>query len=154
MVGEAVGGGVRRVVGYDQQNWTVVSHTGNSITFSFYDQAQSGFPGDVLNGATYTLADDASFISRLVSIPIDQATPIMLANHIYWNLGAFVDQEALTINSSVLQLPLADRWIPTDGIQVPNGTLGLTNGTGLDFSKEGRADRVRRGQPQCVTFSV
>ncbi|KAK4504510.1 hypothetical protein PRZ48_005426 [Zasmidium cellare] len=122
-------------VGYDQANWTVVSHTGNSITFSYYDQGLSGFPGDVLNVATYTLSDDASFISRLVSIPIDQATPIMLANHIYWNLGAFVDQEALTINSSTLQLPYADRWIPTDGIQIPNGTLALTNGTGLDFQK-------------------
>lgn len=122
-------------VGYDQRNWTVVKHTENSITFSFYDQALSGFPGDVLNMATYTLTDDAEFVSRLVSIAIDKPTPIMLSNHIYWNLGAYVDEEALTINSTTLYMPHADRWIETDPILVPNGTIGTTKGTGLDFLK-------------------
>lgn len=113
-----------------------MSHTGNSITFSFYDQHMSGFPGDVLNVATYTLTDDQQFISRLVSIPVNDATPIMLSNHIYWNLGAFVDMEAETILNNTLYLPYADRYIETDGIQVPNGSIGLTNGTGLDFTKK------------------
>lgn len=83
--------------------------------------------------ATYTLSDDATFISRLVSIPINKATPIMLANHIYWNLGAYVNEEALTINFTTLHLPYADRWIETDPILDPNGTIGLTKGTALDF---------------------
>ncbi|CAK3946704.1 Aldose 1-epimerase [Lecanosticta acicola] len=122
-------------VGYDQANWTVVSHTTNSITFSFYDQHMSGFPGDVLNVASYTLTDDQAFISRLVSIPVNEATPIMLANHIYWNLGAFVTQDAKTILNDTLYMPYADRYIQTDGILVPNGSIALTNGTALDFTK-------------------
>lgn len=122
-------------VGYDQQNWTVASHTGNSITFVFYDEAKSGFPGDVLNVATYTLTDAPAFISRMVSIPLNQATPIMLANHIYWNLGAYVDQEALTVLNNTLYMPYADRYIDIDGIEVPTGGLSLTNGTALDFTK-------------------
>ena len=122
-------------VGYDQQNWTVASVTGNSITFSFYDAAQSGFPGDVLNLATYTLTDDASWISRMVSIPMNEATPIMLANHVYWNLGAFVDKQATTILDNTLYMPYADRFIEIDGILIPTGEIGVTNGTYLDFTK-------------------
>jgi len=122
-------------VGYDQANWTVVSHTGNSITFSFYDEHVSGFPGDVLNIATYTLTDEQAFISRLVSIPVNDPTPIMLSNHIYWNLGAFVDEDAIRIFNNTLYMPYADRTILTDGILIPNGSLAITNGTALDFTK-------------------
>jgi len=57
----------------------VASHTGNSITFVFYDAAQSGFPGDVLNVATYTLTDEPAFISRLVSIPMNEVRRIQRA---------------------------------------------------------------------------
>lgn len=121
-------------VGYDQQNWTVASVTGNSITFQFYDAAQSGFPGDVLNIATYTLTDEPAFISRLVSIPLNEQTPIMLANHVYWNLGAFVDEEALYIYNDTLYMPYADRIIDIDGIEVPTGQVNLTNGTLYDFT--------------------
>ncbi|KAF2765654.1 galactose mutarotase-like protein [Teratosphaeria nubilosa] len=125
-------------VGYDQQNWTVASYTGSSITFVFYDAAQSGFPGDVLNVATYTLTDAPAFISRLVSIPMNEATPIMLANHIYWNLGAYVDEEAVTVLNNTLYMPYADRIIDIDGIEVPTGAINITNGTAYDFTKPGK----------------
>lgn len=122
-------------VGYDQRNWTVASHTESSITMYFYDEGFEGFPGDVLNVATFTLADDQSFTSRLVSIPFNEATPIMLSHHIYWNLGAFVDEDAQTILNNTLYMPYAGRYIQTDGILVPNGTIGVTEGTALDFTK-------------------
>jgi len=124
-------------VGYDQQNWTVASCTGNSITFSFYDEHKSGFPGDILNLATYTLTDDAAWISRLISIPFNKATPIMLSNHVYWNLGAFVDQASTLIYDNTLYMPYADRYIETDGILIPNGQIGITNGTALGFTQPG-----------------
>lgn len=122
-------------IGYDQRNWTVVSHTGNSITFHFYDTAYQGFPGDLLNVATYTLTDDASWISRLVSLPVNKATPVMLANHVYWNLGALVNEDASTVLNDTLYMPYADRYVQTDGNLIPNGTIGVTNGTALDFTK-------------------
>ncbi|KAK5130264.1 hypothetical protein LTR08_002265 [Meristemomyces frigidus] len=125
-------------VGYDQQNWTVASHTGNSITFVFYDAAQSGFPGDVLNVATYTLTDGPAWVSRLVSIPMNEATPIMLANHVYWNLGAFVDEQGIYVLNNTLYMPYADRIIDIDGIEVPTGGINLTNGTAYDFTKPGK----------------
>jgi len=121
--------------GYDVQNWTVAALTQNSITFTLYDDGLSGFPGSVLNVATYTLTDEPAFISRLVSIPLTQKTPIMLANHIYWNLGAYVDAEAQTILNNTLQMPYAKRFIDTDGILVPTGMINVTKGTPLDFTK-------------------
>jgi aldose 1-epimerase len=121
-------------IGYDQRNWSVVSNTTNSITFALYDEAFEGFPGNVLNVATYTVTDQPSLISRLVSIPIDAETPIMLANHIYWNLGAYVNTDAMTILNSTLWMPYADRFIGFDGIEVPTGAINLTNGTALDFT--------------------
>ncbi|KAK3052965.1 hypothetical protein LTR09_006029 [Extremus antarcticus] len=140
-------------VGYDQQNWTVASVTGNSITFSFYDEHTSGFPGDVLNIATYTLTDDASWISRLVSVPFNEATPIMLANHVYWNLGAYVDDQATYVLNDTLYMPYADRWIETDGILIPNGTIGVTNGTALDFTSPGKTigEGVQDAEGYCGT---
>ena len=122
-------------VGYDQANWTVASASGNSITFSYYDHGLSNFPGDVLNTATYTLTDDAAFISRLVSIPFNEATPIMLSNHIYWNFGAYVDKAAVHVFDNNLYMPYADRYVETDGILIPTGQIGVTNGTALDFTK-------------------
>lgn len=121
-------------VGYDQRNWTVAAHSGNSITFMFYDAAYQGFPGDVLNVATYTLTDEPAWVSRLVSIPLNDATPIMLANHVYWNLGAYVNEEALTILNNTLYMPYADRYVEIDPIEVPTGGIGMTNGTALDFT--------------------
>ena len=35
-------------VGYDQRNFTVVSHNTSTITFSFLDQGLEGFPGSVV----------------------------------------------------------------------------------------------------------
>ncbi|TKA67534.1 hypothetical protein B0A55_08463 [Friedmanniomyces simplex] len=125
-------------VGYDQQNWTIASQTGNSITFVFYDQAQQGFPGDLLNVATYTLTDEPAWISRIVSIPLNDATPIMLANHVYWNLGAFVDEEAVTVLNDTLYMPYADRIIEVDSILIPTGAINVTNGTAFDFTKPGK----------------
>lgn len=119
-------------VGYDQRNWTVVAHNDSSISFQFLDVALEGFPGTVLTTATYTVSSFASgpqgqmrprLTERLVSIPLDQPTPIMLANHNYWNLNAF--RAATILNDTTLWMPYSTRYIQIDGIEVPNGTFGL-----------------------------
>jgi aldose 1-epimerase len=121
-------------VGYDQRNWTVVDHQSDSITFVLYDKAYQGFPGDVISYATYTLSEGPRWTSRLVSIPLNDPTPVMLANHVYWNLGAFVNPADTTVLDHTLHMPYADRFIEIDGIEVPNGTIGLVKDTPLDFT--------------------
>lgn len=124
-------------IGYDQRNWTVVSVNSSSITFSLIDAAYEGFPGTVITYATYSVSSSPSgpsWTSRLVSIPLDEPTPIMLANHVYWNLDAFSNPSDNTILNHTLHMPYAARFIEIDNIEVPNGSIGTTAGTFLDFT--------------------
>ncbi|KAK0514233.1 hypothetical protein JMJ35_002850 [Cladonia borealis] len=121
-------------VGYDQRNWTVVEANASSITFSLLDQGFEGFPGTIITYATYTVSAGPQWTSRLVSIPLDEPTPIMLANHVYWNLDAFTNPSDSTILNNTLYMPYSDRYIEFDNIEVPNGTIGIVNDTFLDFT--------------------
>ena len=119
-------------IGYDQRNWTVVVANASSITFSLLDPAGfQGFPGTVFTTATFSVSSSPSgpqgqlrprLTSQLVSTALDAATPIMLANHIYWNLNAF--KQATILNDTSLFLPYADRYIEIDNIEVPTGQIG------------------------------
>lgn len=117
-------------IGYDQRNWTVTAQTNSSITFSFYDKALQGFPGDVLTHATYTVDNDnptgsPQLTTKLVSLALTETTPIMAANHIYWNLNGFRDANVL--DDVTLHLPLSSRFIATDGILIPNGKISTVD---------------------------
>ena len=70
----------------------------------------------------------------MVSIPLDEPTPIMLANHVYWNLGAFVNTKAMTVLNDTLYMPYSTRAIEIDNIEVPTGGIETVNGTALDFT--------------------
>ena len=120
-------------IGYDQRNWTVVSANSTSVTFSLLDWAFEGFPGNVLTYATYSVTS-GRWTSRLVSLPLDEPTPIMLANHLYWNLGAFVDAAGSTVLNDTLHMPYAARYINIDNIEVPTGAISPVSGTFLDFT--------------------
>ncbi len=130
------------VVGYDQRNWTVVTASESSITFSLLDTAFQGFPGTVLTTATFSLSSYPSgpqgqlrprFTSSMVSNALDLETPIMLANHIYWNLNAY--KRATILNDTYLWMPYADRYIEIDSIEIPTGALGsVSNLPPLNFT--------------------
>ncbi|KAL8802498.1 MAG: hypothetical protein Q9200_006564 [Gallowayella weberi] len=121
-------------IGYDQRNWTVVSANSTSITFSLLDLGFEGFPGNVITYATYTVSPGPTWTSRLVSLPLDEPTPIMLANHVYWNLGAFVDAAGSTVLNNTLHMPYAARYVENDNIEVPTGAIGTVKGNFLDFT--------------------
>ena len=120
-------------MGYDQRNWTVVSSNSTSVTFSLLDEGFEGFPGNVITYATYTLSANR-WTSRLVSIPLDEPTPIMLANHVYWSLGAFTESSSKTILNDTLYMPYSARAIEIDNIEVPTGGLEAVVGGVLDFT--------------------
>ncbi|CRG92542.1 hypothetical protein PISL3812_09603 [Talaromyces islandicus] len=116
-------------VGYDARNWTVTASSKSSITFSLFDAGFEKFPGDVVNYVTFTVDADVTplnpkglpqLTSRIVSLSLTEKTPIMLANHIYWNLDAF---QQPTILNNTLHMPLASRYVAGDNILVPNGTI-------------------------------
>lgn len=137
-------------VGYDQRNWTVVSSNESTITFSLLDQAYQGFPGTIITYATYTVTAGPQWTSRLVSIPLDVPTPIMLANHIYWNLDAFANPADPTILNNTLYMPYAARYIEFDSIEVPTGTIGVVTNTSLDFTSAKQIGRdIEKAANEC-----
>ncbi|KAJ5793929.1 hypothetical protein N7457_000528 [Penicillium paradoxum] len=117
-------------IGYDRRNWTVTSHSDSSITFTLFDQGLEDFPGDVITHATFSVSTEKSpanpkglpqLTTKLVALSLTKKTPIMLSNHIYWNLNAF--KESTVLNDTTLQLPLSHRFIGGDSILIPNGTV-------------------------------
>lgn len=132
-------------VGYDRRNWTVVSFNKTTITFSLLDLAYEGFPGNVVNYATFAVGPDAvsgspSWTISIVSLPLDKPTPIMLSTHVYWNLGAFSTKSSQQVLKDTLHMPYAARYIKGDNIQIPTGEIGVVKspkefGASLDFTK-------------------
>ncbi|KAI1331601.1 galactose mutarotase-like protein [Xylariaceae sp. FL0255] len=131
-------------VAYDARNWTVTKMTDTSITFTLLDDAEEGFPGDVITHATYAVESTTEgsywgvahprMTLKTVSIALNDPTPIMLANHIYWNLNAFKDQTIL--NDTTLYMPYAARYIEIDNIEVPTGGIAtVASKSALDFTK-------------------
>ncbi|KAK2761234.1 hypothetical protein FQN54_001756 [Arachnomyces sp. PD_36] len=134
--GNALHGGE---VGYDQYNWTVTAQAEDSITFSLLDEEIGGFPGDVITHATFSVSstgDENTLTAKTVSVALNKKTPIMLANHFYWNLNAFKAENIL--DDTTLQLPLSTRYVGTDGELIPNGELpdvADSPGGVLDFTE-------------------
>lgn len=132
-------------IGYDQQNWTVTALTPNSITFSLYDPGWEGFPGAVLTHATFSVNSTTNphgpvpltqLNTKTVAIALTESTPILLSNHLYWNLNAFKARNVL--NDTSLQMPLSERFVETDSVLIPTGQIGdvATAFSGaLDFSQ-------------------
>ena len=117
-------------VGYDARNWTVVASNDSSVSFAFLDQGLEGFPGTVYTLVTYSVSSYASgsagevrprLTASIVSNALDDPTPIMLSTHVYWNLNSF--RANTTLNDTTIWMPNAQRYIQTDGILIPNGTI-------------------------------
>ena len=128
---DALHGGLR---GWDWRNWTVTSHTTDSITFSLVDpDGDQGFPGEVISYVTYTLTPYSWHI-RMVAIATEKTTPIMLSSHTYWNLDAFQDPATDTILNHTLSLPYSGQRVTVDGDLIPTGPIAnIPANSGNDF---------------------
>ncbi|RMZ90078.1 hypothetical protein DV736_g2699, partial [Chaetothyriales sp. CBS 134916] len=106
------------IVGYDQRNWTTVLSNASSVTFALLDTAFEAFPGTVYTLGTYSVS----------SYPNPNHA---LHSHLL-ELNAFKEKTAL--NDTSVWMPYSTRFVQTDGILIPNGTIGLTSAVpALDF---------------------
>ncbi|KAF2465479.1 galactose mutarotase-like protein [Lindgomyces ingoldianus] len=109
--------------GWDWRNFTVVSHTTDSITFSIVDpDGKEGFPGEVVSYITYTMTPNTWHI-KMLAWATTKKTPIMLSSHTYWNLDGFQNPDTPTALNYTLHMPYSGQRIGTDGILIPNGTI-------------------------------
>lgn len=115
--------------GWDWRNFTVVSYTNSSITFSIVDpDGKEGFPGEVVAFITYTLGK-MTWDFKMVAIPTTKKTPIMLSNHAYWNLDGFANDETDTALNHTFYLPYSGQRVDVDNILIPTGEI-LSNKPG------------------------
>ncbi|ODA80971.1 hypothetical protein RJ55_03931 [Drechmeria coniospora] len=115
--------------GWDWRNFTVVSHTKSSVTFSFVDpDGKEGFPGEVVSVITYTLTG-RDWDIKMVAVATTKRTPIMLSSHTYWNLDGFANNKTSTALNHTLHLPYSGQRIAVDNILIPTGEI-LANAEG------------------------
>ncbi|KAK3946135.1 galactose mutarotase-like domain-containing protein [Diplogelasinospora grovesii] len=109
--------------GWDWRNFTVVSYTNNSITFSIVDpDGKEGFPGEVVSYITYTLGN-MTWDIKMVAIATTKKTPIMLSSHTYWNLDGFANNETQTIFNHTFYMPHSGQRVGVDNILIPTGDI-------------------------------
>ncbi len=120
-------------VGFDKKVWKakpVVKGMSAGVTL-WYTSAdgEEGYPGNLKVKVTYLLTDNNELEIRYHATT-DQATPVNLTNHMYFNLRG---EGVGDINSHVLMID-ADRFTPVDAALIPTGELAPVAGTPFDFT--------------------
>ena len=118
--------------GFHQVMWRAAPFTKDGavgITFTRSSpDGEDGYPGKLDVTLTYELDDDNALSLRYHAVT-DQATPINLTNHSYFNLagqGTILGHE-VTID--------ADRYLPVDAGSIPTGELADVSGTPFDLRR-------------------
>ena len=99
----------------------------------------------------YTLSNDNTLRIEYQATT-DQATPVNLTNHAFWNLagaGTSVLDHELTLH--------AKTFLPVDETLIPNGTRAGVAGTPMDFTKPHaigeRIEQVPGGYDHCYILA-
>jgi aldose 1-epimerase len=101
------------------------------VTFTHRSpDGDQGYPGTMDLSVVYTLTDDNELRIDYAA-KADQATPINLTHHSYFNLAGEGRGDVL---GHVLQLD-ADRWIPAEEPDLPSGAIADVTDTPYDFRK-------------------
>jgi aldose 1-epimerase len=118
--------------GFDKVVWkaeAVPFGNGVAVKFSYLSRnGEEGYPGNLSVAVTYTLTNDNEL--RLdYAAATDQATPVNLTNHSYFNLagGGDILGHQVMLNAS--------RYTPVNDTLIPTGELAPVAGTPMDFTK-------------------
>eukprot|EP00095_Tigriopus_kingsejongensis_P007379 maker-scaffold37_size504123-snap-gene-4.15 protein:Tk07379 transcript:maker-scaffold37_size504123-snap-gene-4.15-mRNA-1 annotation:"aldose 1-epimerase" len=113
----------------DKVNWksSVNPDKENSVAFTHLSpDGDNKYPGDLLINVTYTLTKDNAVKIRYLAMA-NQATPVNLSNHAYFNLGGHQSgsqslfEHRVQFNADHVT-PVSDKLIPTGAIQAVDGT--------------------------------
>lgn len=123
-------GGVKRSL--DKVVWKATRGTpdGSSLIFTYTSpDGEEGYPGNVKFTTVYSL-DDTGKLRIHWEATTDQATPVNVTNHTYFNLAG---AGAPTILDHELTLG-ADRYTPVDDTLIPTGKIEPVAGKPIDFT--------------------
>ncbi len=126
-------GGVER--SFDKVVWKAKGYSnerGQGVRFNYTSpDGEEGYPGELKITVNYFVPKDGNRLSISYKATSDQATPVNLTNHEYFNLGGAGSE---TVLNHQLQLN-ADTYTPTDDTLIPTGKIESVEGTPLDFRK-------------------
>ena len=122
-------GGIR---GFDKKIWDIEELPGKKevavkMTYSSKD-GEEGYPGNVKVTVIYTLTNENE-LSLDYTAATDNATPLVLTNHTYFNLSGGKDPKALNTELSIQ----ADQYLESDKDGIPTGKFVQAKGTPFDF---------------------
>ncbi|WP_234868261.1 aldose epimerase family protein [Flavihumibacter fluminis] len=119
------------VVGFDKVIWTAAPVVDSlpSLKLSYLSKdGEEGYPGNLQVTVTYTLTEEDG-LKIQYEATTDQATPVNLTNHSYFNLTGDTKEP---IFNHQLQLN-ADAYTPVDNGLIPTGEIRQVAGTPFDF---------------------
>lgn len=115
---------------FDKASWHAEQLGPAAIRFTHASpDGEEGYPGHVQAAVDYTLTEQGELVIDF-KVNTDQATPINLTNHSYFNLGGAGME---TVLDHILEVG-ADDYTPTDETLIPTGQLAPVRGTPLDFT--------------------
>ncbi|MCW8332306.1 galactose-1-epimerase [Vibrio paucivorans] len=118
--------------GFDKRRWTIVENSPQQAVFMLHSpDGDQGYPGHLDVKVTYTLTDDNT-LHIAYEAEADQATPVNLTNHAYFNLAG--EGSGATALTHSLQLS-AEHYLPTDSGLIPTGEQKPVAGTSFDFTQ-------------------
>lgn len=133
---------------FDKRIWTVAHAADNAITLSLQSpDGDGGYPGNLKVSITYTLTEDDQLIMEYGG-STDQATPLSLTNHTYFNLSGFQE----TIHNHEARID-ADAFLQPDETNVPVGEETAVEGTFIDLRQGARlGDRLDQTETGFETY--
>lgn len=119
--------------GFDKRVWAIDAPRDKkeaAIQMTYFSKdGEEGFPGNLQVTITYTLTE-ANELKIDYSAKTDQATPVILTNHSYFNLSGGKDNKALNTELTIH----ADQYLEASEGNFPTGKRLDVKGTPFDFT--------------------
>jgi len=133
------------LVGLDKMLWRhALDQEAGTVTFSQLSvDGDEGYPGDVVYNVTYSLSSQGGLGIKFEAM-VTKATPINLANHVYFNLAGH-KTGAAGLNDHVMRMA-ANGFTPVSDKLIPTGEVATVAGTVFDLRTPTRLGDVL---PQC-----
>lgn len=115
-------------MGFDKKVWDVLTSSNQEVVLQYLSKdGEEGFPGNVYVQLSFKLAE-TNELSITMTAQTDQATPINLTHHGYFNLEGtgHIGEHELHI--------IADSFLVQDADFVPTGELKPVEGNAHDFT--------------------
>lgn len=114
--------------GFDRFVWDCETDGGRLIFSRVSPDGEEGYPGTLAVRVAYSFSDEGALCIEYQA-QCDQATPLNLTNHAYFNLEG---EDAASVRDHILCLR-ADAFTPADKAGIPTGEIRPVDATPFDF---------------------